>query len=54
MLEEILGIEGQLRHGAALINGLRAAIEREETGQPQQKAQSETIFSVMLRSKLSQ
>ena len=54
MLEELLGIESQLRHGAALINGLRAAIEREETGQRQQDAQSETIFSVTLRSKLSQ
>lgn len=54
MLEELLGIEGQLRHGAALINGLRAAIAREETGQPQQNTQSETIFSVTLRSKLSQ
>ena len=54
MLEELLGFEGQLRHGAALINGLRVAIEREKTGQRQQKAQSETIFSVTLRSKLSQ
>ena len=54
MLEELLGIESKMRRGAALINGLSAAIEHEKTGQRRQKAQGETIFSVTLRSKLSQ
>ena len=49
VLMELLAIEGELRRGAALVNGLRVAIERSKMGAREANGEGEPIFSVRLR-----
>jgi len=49
MLRELAGIEAHLRRGAALVNGLRVAIEDAKKGVREEKGAGKTIFSIKLR-----
>ena len=49
MLRELAGIEAHLRRGAALINGLRVAIEETKKGVREESGEGKTIFSIKLR-----
>ena len=49
ILRELVGIEEQLRRGAALVNGLRVAIEETKKEEGTEPCEEERIFSVKLR-----
>ena len=49
VLRELADIEGQLRRGAGLVNGLRVAIEAARNGERPPNDGSEVVFTVKLR-----